>query len=92
MVYKSALHEAFCALNGAYVPELPAIVWAAAASPFLPDRESYEGTNLSTAEVLRVSAKYQSKYCRPVDENSAEYKATTAANIAAYGNEWGYLG
>ena len=92
MNYQNALHEAFCELFGSYVEELPGIVVTPAASPFLPDSGKYEGTDITPEQVRRASSKYSKKYYIKVDENSAEYKAATAANIARYGNEFGYLG
>jgi hypothetical protein len=90
MIYQDARHEAFCELFGVLVEELPSIVVTPAGSPFLPDRESYEGTNITPDQVLRASAKCSKNYRAKVDE--AKDEAKTASNIAMYGNEFGYLG
>lgn len=92
MNYQNARHEAFCELFGVHVEQLPEIVITPAASPFLPNSEKYQGTDITPDQVMRASAKYAKNYYVKVDENSAEYKAATAANLEKHGNEFGYLG
>lgn len=88
MTYKNARHEAFCALSGKYVEDLPTTVWSPAASPFLPAKEVYEGTELTPNQVLAESAKYASKYRSKVEASPER----DAENLRKHGNKFGYLG
>jgi hypothetical protein len=90
--YKNDEHEAFCVITGKYVEELPEIVTVNGASPFLPSKTIYKGTDITPDDVIKKSWEIERSKPGYDKKIKAIAKENTERNIALYGNEFGYLG